>query len=96
MKKITNFTEFGNGADAEGNYLPLVIKNDVAKKITAELVGAKNTPGEIELKDNDNVFIAKITDKVNQKIIIRYYSDDEGKTLAKTITYDLSGLTLNN
>ena len=96
LKKITNFTEFGNGADAEGNYLPLVIKNDVAKKITAELVGAKNTPGEIELKDNDNVFIAKITDKVNQKIIIRYYSDDEGKTLAKTITYDLSGLTLNN
>ncbi len=95
LKKISNFTQFGSGNDAEGNYLPLVIKNDFAQKITCELTGTGTKhPGAIELKDGDNVFIAQINNEKEQKIIVKYYSNAKDATPAKTITYELDGLTL--
>ena len=96
FEEVSEYTEFSNDpTEQTGHYLPIYVDKSVAiaDRITVQLVGAKKTPNEIELKGDDSVFVAKITDKASQKIVVRYYLSEKDTTPVKTITYDLSGIT---
>ena len=91
LKYVTGYTGFsGDISEQSGNYLAIhaTAGND-ASYVTAEFVGgAIDHPQTL---DEDGIIICRVT-KPDHTLIFRAY--DSSDNLLSTVTYDLSGLVL--
>lgn len=87
LKYVDDYTGFsGDVSEQSGNYIALVAESVAGATITAELIGGIHGPVTL---DSDGILIARITDSVTAV----KYTTTKG-TDSKTVTIDLSGLTL--
>lgn len=88
---MSGYTGFSGNSDyQEGNYLALKFVGDKKGYLTMELVNGLANLGEVKL-DDDGIIIVRVTDKVNQSLVMRQYI--KGK-LEDVFTYSFSDLTL--
>lgn len=93
LNYVTGYTGYSQSPELqEGNFLALTLADNDFTDIVSCTVELDPTEGSgpVELRDDpDHNFVARIV-STDQKLIIKYRT----YTGSKTVTYDLSGLTL--
>lgn len=85
MKDFTAFSP----TDNNGNFLALKVDYPKGAEVKVTIIGG--TTKDLKMPEDDHQLVVKVKDASSQKIKIDITTD--GKT--GSVTYDLSGLTLN-
>ena len=92
LLNVTDFAKFSGKKDLQkGHFLALNVSGAEGATLFHELIGAVDSPGLHQFKEGDKELIVRITNKETQKIRI---VAQKKKYLPSEVTYELSGLTL--